>query len=91
MLEEKDFDEYLVASRATAKYPGAFTGDAPELMYLALGLVSEFGEYLEKRESKADTATVKSELSDCFWYLYGLYAALSLPYVKSSGWGATAR
>lgn len=68
--------EYQVATRETAVYPHAETGEPAALSYCALGLVGEAGEVANKVKKllrDGDTRELRNaargELGDVLWYL----------------------
>ena len=62
-----NLQEYIEFTDGTAIYPDANTGNPLEAMYLLLGLLSEYHEYI--RSYYSSTEDTISELGDCFWYL----------------------
>jgi len=59
---ENVFDLYQAFTPTTALYPGANTGNKDELLYLSLGLMGEFIEWMESGYSE-------KEAGDVFWYI----------------------
>lgn len=59
---------HVLATGTTAVYPGAGTGSMGALTYVALGLMGEAAEAVEK-EHDTDPAGLAAELGDVLWYL----------------------
>jgi len=80
-------EKYAEFARTTAIYPKALTGEPEELMYLALGLVSEVSELAvgtEDVEHEDGAQYNWAELGDVGWYLIRLADATgNLSLVKS--------
>lgn len=73
------FQSYIEATRETAVYPGAGTGNAEELMYLALGLGGEVCEELiTEVHNMKNLSNMFKELGDCSYYLFRLSDALDI-------------
>lgn len=70
-------------ARGIAVHPDSGSGSATEIGYLALGLVGEIAEALEKETGLAGTAAIQAELGDTLWYLVRLLDALGLPLEQS--------
>lgn len=62
-----DIDAHVTATDETARYPGAGSGDAIALAYVALGLAGETSELLEKVAAD-DTLGIAAEAGDVLWY-----------------------
>lgn len=77
---DNDFDQYIVNTKAHAKYP-----KERALEYLVAGLGSEVGEVLGKykkaiRDSGGDldTSSFRAELGDVLWYIARIHDELGL-------------
>lgn len=68
------FDEYEEVWKETAIYPGAGSGEYSALIYTALGLGNEAGEFQGKlkklyRDGMWDRQEALQELGDVLWYI----------------------
>jgi NTP pyrophosphatase (non-canonical NTP hydrolase) len=74
-----NFDGYQLGTDKTAVYPGAGTGSAEALAYVALGLAGEAGEVANKikkiirdnggKVTDEVAKAVQAELGDVLWYV----------------------
>ena len=80
-------DEYQDDAALTAVYPGAGTGNMPELTYLTMGMAGEAGEVLNalkkhlRKGTEPDAAAaadLADEVGDVLWYAANLARALGL-------------
>lgn len=79
-MNNKEYQEWTLT---TAVYPEAGSGSFRELLYLALGLGSEAGEFQGKvkklvRGDNIDGDSMISELGDTYWYLTRLCTTLGI-------------
>lgn len=74
-----DFSDYQVAARSTAIYPKI----GNNFPYVALGLVDETLEFLEKMTNGSDDTEKLKELGDVSWYISNCYSELGLPMGKA--------
>lgn len=80
-----DLSAYQKWTRETSIYPDANTGNLQELMYAALGLASEAGEFAgfvkkvyRDGDSEALRASMTAELGDVMWYAARLAETLGV-------------
>ena len=81
-----NFDGYQLGTDSTAIYPGAGTGSAAALTYVALGLAGEAGEVANKvkkvlrdnggKVSDEVAENLRKELGDVQWYVARLATEL---------------